>query len=299
MRRLHRPPPPAIALLSDFGTGDTFVGQMHAAVLALCPDARLIDLTHAIGPQDVRMGAWRLREALAVLPDSTVCLAVVDPGVGTERAGIGVSAGGLRFVGPDNGLLWPAVEVAAARGHRTDSSQLELAGLYVDAVSILPERVFLHTGRALSRTFHGRDLFAPAAALLAAGSELHELGPPHSPQRFVLPGTILDPRPPPRLVGEVLWPDRFGNVLTSLDPARAPRGREPYRAILTPRDGAPRDLPWVHTYDEAQQVAPGTLATLVASGGCLELVVAGGSAWALLPEPAWRGAKVELLLRKG
>jgi S-adenosylmethionine hydrolase len=144
------------ALLTDFGLQDTYVGVVHAVILGICPVARVVDLTHAVPPQDVLTGALALDDAAPYLPEGAVVVAVVDPGVGSERAALAARAGGKYWVGPDNGLLsWqlaPDAEVVRLAEQRYR----------------LPE---------VSSTFHGRDVFAPAAAHLLRGVPLDELGP--------------------------------------------------------------------------------------------------------------------------
>ena len=184
-----------IVFLSDFGLQDEFVGTCHAVVARRAPGARVIDLTHGIPPGDVLRGALILAGALAYLPDDAVLLAVVDPGVGGSRRPVAVRSGTGRFlVGPDNGVLslaWP---------HLGDA---------VEAAAITSPEVVL---RPTSSTFHGRDVFAPAAAHLADGGDLRSVGETLDPDTLV---RIEAPRPtvaPGSLTAVVLAVDRFGNV---------------------------------------------------------------------------------------
>jgi S-adenosylmethionine hydrolase len=186
-----------IAFLTDFGLADDFVGTCHGVIKRIAPDVEVIDVTHGIDPQAVLQGALILRNTLPYMPEG-VHLAVVDPGVGSTRRPVIVRDGnGRLFVGPDNGLLVPAAELAGIE------SAHELAN---PAFALEP----------VSRTFHGRDLFAPAAAHLALGVEPSELGPPLAPDALV----HLD-LPKPKL-GEgvvdasVLYTDRFGNMQLNL-----------------------------------------------------------------------------------
>jgi S-adenosylmethionine hydrolase len=150
---------PFVTFLSDFGTSDDFAGICHGVINLICPEARVIHITHGIQPQAIGQGARVLAGAIPYLP-AGVHLAVVDPGVGSERRAIALrAADGRHFVGPDNGLLIPAAEVC---------------GGVVEAVAITNPRVML---QPVSRTFHGRDIFSPAAARLAGGMPLAELGP--------------------------------------------------------------------------------------------------------------------------
>ena len=187
-----------ITFLSDFGLQDDFVGTCHGVIKRIAPEVEIIDITHGIPPQHVLQGALVLRNTLPYMPEG-IHLAVVDPGVGGQRRPLALRTGAGRFlVGPDNGLLIPAAEglggIAAAH---------ELAN---------PEYAL----DTVSRTFHGRDLFSPAAAHLAQGVALEALGPPVDPQALV---RIDMPEPEigqNRLRATVLYVDRFGNMQLNL-----------------------------------------------------------------------------------
>jgi S-adenosyl-L-methionine hydrolase (adenosine-forming) len=185
---------PFVTFLSDFGTSDDFAGICHGVINLICPEARVIHITHGIQPQAIGQGARVLAGAIPYLP-AGVHLAVVDPGVGSERRAIALrAADGRHFVGPDNGLLIPAAEAC---------------GGVVEAVAITNPDVML---QPVSRTFHGRDVFSPAAARLAAGMPLAELGPAIEPARLVRRST-----PDHRVEGSMLhaavqYIDRFGNI---------------------------------------------------------------------------------------
>jgi hypothetical protein len=185
---------PFVTFLSDFGTSDDFAGICHGVINLICPEARVIHITHGIQPQAIGQGARVLAGAIPYLP-AGVHLAVVDPGVGSERRAIALrAADGRHFVGPDNGLLIPAAEVC---------------GGVDEAVAITNPRVML---QPVSRTFHGRDIFSPAAARLAGGMPLAELGPAIEPARLVRRST-----PDHRVDGSMLhaavqYIDRFGNI---------------------------------------------------------------------------------------
>src|SRR5437764_145754 len=190
-----------ISFLSDYGLADEFVGVVKAVIRRVAPDAVVLDICHEIPPHDVRAGSLALARAAQYLPEGVV-LAVVDPGVGSERRPVAVEAGDGEsvFVGPDNGLL--ASAVAMAGGARR-------------AVALTNEEYHLP---APGPTFAGRDIFAPAAAYLCAGVELDELGEPVDPLSL-LPGTLpLTREEDGRLLSEVLWVDRFGNVQLNVDP---------------------------------------------------------------------------------
>ena len=195
---------PVIALLSDFGARDHYAGTMKGVILGISPDAVLVDLTHEIPPHDVLQGALQLAAACRYFPPGTIFLAVVDPGVGTSRRAIAVDAGDYRFVAPDNGLL------TAALGDVTLRSVVELT-----------ERRYARA--AVSRTFEGRDRFAPAAAWLARGVPLSALGPVLADWvRLDIPVPAVDGD---RLRGTVLFVDRFGNAVTNIDRATFDRFR--------------------------------------------------------------------------
>ncbi len=190
-----------IVFLTDYGLGDEFAGVCHGVVARIALDARVIDLTHAVGRHDVLGGASALVRAARFMPDDAVYLAVVDPGVGSERRAVAVQTGsGALLVGPDNGLLSMLWE--------------ELGGAAV-AVEITSERVLL---QPVSRTFHGRDVFAPAAAHLAAGLALEELGravPVEGLARVSMPSAKVSPG---RIECTVVGIDGFGNAQLNIRP---------------------------------------------------------------------------------
>jgi S-adenosylmethionine hydrolase len=187
-------PRPIITFLSDFGFEDWFVGVVHGVLHERAPDAHIVDLAHSVPPGDVVRGAFMLEAAAGDFAPRTVHLAVVDPGVGTARRALAVGARGQHFVGPDNGLLEWALSAPDARVH-----------------SITETR---HFREPVSRTFHGRDVFAPVAAALARGEKLEAMGP-----RVLDPVRLASGDPARRggaLIGHVVFVDRFGNALTNL-----------------------------------------------------------------------------------
>lgn len=240
-----------ISLTTDFGAADWFVGTVKGVLARLAPDARVIDLVHEVPPGDIRAGAFALLSACRYFPRGTVHVAVVDPGVGGPRRAIAVRTPDYFFVGPDNGVLsWALRREPAGVVHAIEN-----------------EAIFL---QPLSRTFHGRDLFAPAAAHLARGGGIEELGPASS-DVCQLPW----PEPEPRkngLLGEVLYVDRYGNAITNL-PAEAARGPEPagMRLYLAGR-------PICAIRESYQAVPAGRPVAVVGSSGFIELAVNGGSA---------------------
>jgi S-adenosylmethionine hydrolase len=254
-----------ITLTSDFGQQDPYVGIMKGVVLGINPEARLVDLTHEIAPHDILEGALALEAAVPFFPPGTVHLAVVDPGVGSSRRALGVRAGGHVFVGPDNGLFtflftepgWTAVALEAP-AYR------------------LPE---------VSQTFHGRDIFAPAAAYLSRGVPLFRFGPEVAdPIRIPWPAASPEGD---ALVGEVVHADRFGNLVTSIRPRDltlagldAPLAVEVGDAMVVGLSAA-----------YAEQ-SPGALGAIIGSSSRLELFVRDGSARARLG--AGRGTRVRV-----
>jgi len=237
-----------VTLLTDFGLRDPFVGVTKGAVLARAPSAVLVDLTHDIEPGRIADAAFWLAQAYPWFPAGTVHVAVVDPGVGTSREALVARAAGHWFVGPDNGLF----EVIARRA-LLECRRVDLARLGI---------------RPPSRTFHGRDVFAPIAGLLASGGlgfegvgPLHELGASaHVPEPRAVPGGFE---------GEVLVVDRFGNLVTNVEAARL-GDLAPLRVeILGQSFGI------VGTYGE---LPPGGCASVVGSFGQLEVVERDGSA---------------------
>ena len=185
-----------ITFLTDFGLQDDFVGTCHGVIAGIAPDVRVIDVTHGIAPQAVLQGALVLRNTTRYMP-AGVHLAVVDPGVGGTRRAVAVRTDdGRTFVGPDNGLLMLAAdEVGATAAHELSNERYRLPDV--------------------SRTFHARDVFAPAAAHLAAGVALEELGPAVDPATLVRVD-VLDPEVGrSQISATVLSIDRFGNVATN------------------------------------------------------------------------------------
>jgi S-adenosylmethionine hydrolase len=258
-------PPPVIALLTDFGTRDHYVGAMKGVALSICPDATLVDITHEVPPHDVMAGALELAACCRCFPDATIFVAVVDPGVGTARRGVAVRAGPYRFVGPDNGVLSAAF------------------GPEVDAAVELTDPRFARA--AVGRTFEGRDRFAPAAAWLARGVAIESLGRPAADLvRLSLPR----PRAAPgSLAGEVVRVDRFGNLVTNIDRALL-EGLGP--GPVTVRVGGAEVSRVVESYGQAR---PGELCALIGSTGHLEVAARDGSAATALA--LGRGAVVHVL----
>jgi hypothetical protein len=247
-----------ISFLSDFGLADEFVGVVHGVLAKLAPDSRVIDVGHGLGRGDVRAAALALTRAIQYLPEG-VALVVVDPGVGSERKALAVETGWGYFVGPDNGVLSPAVAM--------------MGGATVMVSIDNPEARIPSPGE----TFQGRDIFAPAAALLASGeAAIRELGPQLGPgevQPLLLP---LPETEGNMVLGEAWWVDRFGNVQTNIGPDDLGAiGRSP-GSVLTVRLGAAlHSIPWVGAYSD---VEPGQPLIHVDSAGLIAIAVRDGSA---------------------
>jgi S-adenosylmethionine hydrolase len=242
---------PFVSFLSDYGRADEFVGVCHAVMLDLVPSLRIVDITHEVPPFDVRAGALALVRAVQYLP-SGVVLAVVDPGVGTDRRCIAVAVDEGFLVGPDNGLLAPAVAM--------------LGG---------PRRVVAleHPDYRLPApgpTFAGRDVMAPAAAHLAAGVTIESLGPVVDPATLA-PGLVPLPHDGDdgTIRGEVLWVDRFGNCQLNVAPEQlAERGLAVGGTIGVRVGERERRARWVRTFAEAK---PSELVVLVDAYGMCAL----------------------------
>lgn len=189
-----------VALLTDFGLRDGYVGVMKGVIWSICPDAQIADITHQIEPQNVRQGALALQRTVRFFPAGTVFVAVVDPGVGTTRRPIAARIGKYYFVGPDNGLFSLIQQAAEAAGEPVTYVHADQREYWLSEIS---------------RVFHGRDIFAPVAAHLAAGVALERIGTViHDPAQFREPQ-------PQRLKkggwrGEVVEVDTFGNLATNI-----------------------------------------------------------------------------------
>lgn len=243
-----------ITLLTDFGTADGYVGEMKGVLASRAPGVQLVDIAHDLEPQDVEAARLTLARYWRRFPEGTVHLVVVDPGVGSDRTAIAVESAGRRLVGPDNGVLSPALLLPGARAVRLE----------------VPDNA--------APTFHGRDVFAPAAAALVKGASLDDIGEQHL-------DPVLRRTPEPRrlgdgvLEGEIITIDRFGNCVTNL---------------LAPRGGSVsvngRELgPLRRTYAEMPSGEP---LALIGSLGLVEIAVRGGSAASTLG--LRRGHKVTL-----
>lgn len=255
---------PVIALLSDFGSHDHYVGTMKGVMLGICPDATFVDITHDITPHDVLDGALELCASYKFFPAGTIFLAVVDPGVGSARRGIAAEVGDYRFVCPDNGLLSGVVRDVPPK-----------------KVVELTERRYARP--TVSRTFEGRDRFAPAAAWIAKGIQLTALG------RNVADYVRLDIPVPTvtddAVAGAVLRIDRFGNLVTNIDRKTFEKFGSKAGVQISAEGNTVGRL--VATYAD---IHPGEVCALFGSTDHLELAANAGSAAGTLKLE--RGARV-------
>lgn len=245
--------PGVIALITDYGTSDAYVGILKGVLLRGCGDARLVDITHQVPPYDIRLAARLLYLAAREFPPATVFVAVVDPGVGTRRPPIALQTrNGMRFVGPDNGLF---TLVADSMG--------------VDRVRVISNPAYMTTSHRISSTFHGRDIFAPAAAFLACGTSIELLGPPAAdltrlefPPAVVAAGTVT---------GEVDRVDTYGNVLTNIMREHLEAiGAAPGDTLVVRVGEREWNFPWLRTYGD---VAAGSRVAVISSADELELAM--------------------------
>jgi S-adenosylmethionine hydrolase len=258
---------PTIALLTDFGSHDHYAGTLKGVVLTLCPEATLVDITHDIAPHDVLGASLELSASFKYFPAATIFLVVVDPGVGSARRALAAEAGDFRFVAPDNGVLSAVFREVKPRR----------------VVEITERRYARPT---VSRTFEGRDRFAPAAGWLARGIELTAMGRPLTNWQ------VLDvPHPDQseeRLTGEVLRVDRFGNLVTNIDRRLFDQFRQ-QGGIRIAVDGHDVDR-LVATYAEAPD---GSVCALFGSTDHLEVAVNGGSAATALGLGRGAGVRID------
>ena len=234
---------PLITLLTDFGTADGYVAELKGVLYSQAPGVQVIDLSHDVPPQDVELARLTVARYWRRFPVGTVHLIVVDPGVGTARAALVVESEGRLLLGPDNGVLSPALLLSGARAH---------------ALPVPP---------SAARTFHGRDVFAPAAAALAMGAAAESLGIPHA-DAVVRRTKEAVRRDDGAVIGEIISVDRFGNAITNLLGARS--------GVVA---AGGRPVPIRTTYAD---VAVGAPVAMSGSSGLLEIAVRDGSAAATL-----------------
>jgi S-adenosylmethionine hydrolase len=244
-----------ITLLTDFGLDDYYVAAMKGVILSRCSQARLVDISHGIGPQNVLSAAYILLGAYRQFPAGTIHLAVVDPGVGSSRRGLILRTDRYLFVGPDNGLF----SLVAP----------ELA----EAYEIQPSA---HLPATVSNTFHGRDIFAPVAAALAAGVKPEELGSPiHDPKRFAALAQVTGPT----IKSQIIHLDRFGNAVSGIE--RRHLNSELLASPFSLRAGT-IDIRLQKRFYSEEPVVPGEAFLIWGSLNFLEISVTNGSAAELL-----------------
>lgn len=246
-------PDPLVTLTTDFGEDSPYVAAMKGVILTVNPAARLVDLSHQVPPQDVRHAAFFLAAAIPWFPPGAIHVVVVDPGVGSDRALLCIEVNGYRLLAPDNGCWTLAAGDAAPA-----------------VVRLERPRYWRHP---VSATFHGRDILAPVAGHLSRGLDPRKLGP-----RVDRWTRIELPAPKPLAngwTGEVVFVDRFGNLLTNLPVDILNERPEGSRVLRVGGRSLRRGVRWVRTYAEAR---PGALVALASSTGRLEVAVNQGSA---------------------
>ncbi len=241
---------PLITLLTDFGVADPYVAMMKAAILAEAPAAEILDISHAVAPQNIDQAAFLIAASVPFFPRGAIHLVVVDPGVGGDRRMLAAECAGSFFVAPDNGVLTELF-------HAHPPNRI---------VQIPPP-----PAESVSATFHGRDIFAPAAARLAAGTPLDRIGPE-------IDAPVLLPRPTPRpesdgtVRGRIRHIDHFGNAVTDIPAAMIPQTRRGNWALVTPEGAA---FPLAKTYSARP---PGSPLAVVGGLGFLEAAINSGNA---------------------
>jgi S-adenosyl-L-methionine hydrolase (adenosine-forming) len=240
-----------ITLTTDFGTRDWFVGTMKGVILGINPRATLVDITHEIPPGDIRAAAFVLASSYQYFPEGTIHMVVVDPGVGSGRKAIVIQTARYFFVGPDNGVL--SLAVAAEK---------------IKAIRSLENPKYQVQPR--SRTFHGRDLFAPAAAHLACGLSMRSFG--RALHSFKTLSTNAPRVTPSGIQGEVQYVDCFGNCITNISQRELARLRGPSQVVITKGQGR---FPIKEFYDA---VPAGKPVAVISSMGFLEIAINGDSA---------------------
>ena len=246
-----------ITLLTDFGTEDEYVGVMKGVILSVNPAATIVDISHGIDPQNLTQAAFMIQAILPYFPEGTVHLSVIDPGVGTDRAILALSIGGKILLAPDNGILTLLLkEKSIASVIRVKNSDYFL--------------------KPVSRTFHGRDIFAPVAAHLSKGLDINALGPPVSPDTLVkLPLSEPHISDTGELLGTIIAADRFGNLMSDIDMKTLDSFCKREYKKLGIRIGASEIIGLSETYANVKPQQP---LAIIGSRGYLEIAVNCGNA---------------------
>lgn len=256
---------PIITLTTDFGLSDSYVAQMKGVILSLCPMATIIDITHKVPAQSVMAGALILQTAIDAFPDGTIHLAVVDPGVGTDRRAIAVRTDRAFYILPDNGLVSCVLEKQS----------------FVKAVAL--DNPQYHRAKVCS-TFHGRDIFSSVAGYLASGVLIDKLGSPADAIEVLkLPDPAIEAD---HITGEILLADHFGNLITNIP---ADLLDKHYMVIC---DGMNKPIPVNQTYADVKE---GTPVAYVGSTGMLEIAIRKGNAAAMLNRAPGDAVRLSLL----
>ena len=243
---------PLITLTTDFGRIDPFVGVMKGVILSIIPNAEIVDLTHEIEPQNTLQAAWVLKSAYSYFPQKTIHLVVVDPGVGSSRRALAVIAEKYYFIGPDNGVLTPALN-NSKKIYELDN-----------------KRYFLKT---ISSTFHGRDIFAPAAAWIGKGTPLTKMGKKiKDPLNLDLTEPFIQEK---KMVGEIVYIDHFGNLISNISSQVLKSFSRGKNKNLRIQLGGRKIANWTDYYSQCE---PGALGTIVNSWDLLEVFCRGGNA---------------------
>lgn len=242
-----------ISLLTDFGLKDNFIGVMKGVIWSIATEAKIVDLTHSISPQNILEGSLVLVGSVAYFPVGTIHVAVVDPGVGTARRGIAARIGTQYYVGPDNGLFTSVLAAAEARSETAEFYTLDKPEFWLPGVS---------------RSFHGRDIFAPVAAHLANGKKPEEMG------SLITDPVRLNIQSPERIaggwLGQVLMVDHFGNLITNIKPKHFEAGK---RVLISVGDMVIDGV--ITTFGESH---PGELVAMFDSSDVLQIAIVNGNA---------------------
>lgn len=260
-----------ITLTTDFGLADSYVGAMKGVILTIAPAARIVDISHMLPPQDILRAAQFVREFVPYFPASAIHVVVVDPGVGSDRRPIAVRTATATFVGPDNGLFSHVLAAGDPRAQAGEGSE-PVSGQAAGATEVIWLNKAAYWLPQVSHTFHGRDIFAPVAAHLAAGVPFAALGTPIT-DAVVLQAVYPTRQPDGVVCGRIVYADHFGNLVSNL-PAEWLAGRRWVFRLAGRQVAGPSQ-----TYAD---VPSGQLLALIGSSGRLEIAVRNGSAAAQL-----------------